>query len=245
MKIKQKAIFVLLTFLLLFILISPASKDLEKFLPTIKKGIQIEEKKGNLTPTQNLTEAKNKTLNESNYSAQPQEMPQVEKESKEASKAITLEIFDICSGKLDLLTISEGATKCLNKKFPYQIILQKNSTHLETIFSQGGFSEIYELNESLLIFYLFAEDVASVSYEIQSLSLEGSNDFKLGDYYLHTIWENDASGNLKISKMIIAFPLYVNGNIKASNEWKEIKFYLNIPNKTFYLGNLFVLVKEK
>jgi hypothetical protein len=172
-------------------------------------------------------------------------MPQIGKEGKEALKAITLEITDICSGKLDLLTISEGATKCLNKKFPYQIILEKNSTHLETIFYKDGFSETYELNESLLIFYLFAEDVASVSYEIQSLSLEGSEDFKLGDYYLHTIWERDASGNLTISKMIIAFPLYVNGNIKASNEWKEIKFYLNIPNKTFYLGNLFVLVREK
>jgi len=54
MKIKQKAIFVLLAFLLLFILISPASKDLEKILPTIKKGIQIEEKKGNLNSNSKL-----------------------------------------------------------------------------------------------------------------------------------------------------------------------------------------------
>ncbi|MEM7826400.1 MAG: hypothetical protein QW451_02105, partial [Candidatus Aenigmatarchaeota archaeon] len=105
------------------------------------------------------------------------------------------------------------------------------------------FEEIYDLNDSILIFFIFAEDVATVSHEIQSLSLEGGEDFYIGDYYLHTVWERGASGNLEISKMLVAIPLYVNSNIISSEEWKELKFYLNIPNKTYYLGNLFVLVK--
>jgi hypothetical protein len=43
--------------------------------------------------------------------------------------------------------------------------------------------------------------------------------------------------------MIAALPLYVDSSITPSNEWKELKLYLNIPNKTYYLGNLFVLIK--
>jgi hypothetical protein len=82
-----------------------------------------------------------------------------------------------------------------------------------------------------------------VSHEIESFTIEGSTEFHLGEYYLHTIWEKDVSGNLAISKMIVALSLYVDSDIAPSNEWKELKFYLKIPDKTYYLGNLFVLVK--
>ncbi|MEM5878886.1 MAG: hypothetical protein QXU74_00105 [Candidatus Aenigmatarchaeota archaeon] len=202
------------------------------------------------TSVQNLTQSQTGQTSETNYSTNPPQeggggAGETTKEEGQAAKAITLEITDICSGKLDLFTISEGATKCLNRKYPYQIILEKNSTHLTTSFyGLSGFEESYELNETILLFFIFAEDVASVSHEIQSFSLEGSQDFSLGQYYLHTIWERDAAGNLVISKMIAILPLQVNGNIMSS-DWKELKFYLNIPNKTYYLGNLWVLVKEK
>jgi hypothetical protein len=165
----------------------------------------------------------------------------------EGSKVLTLEITDICSGKFeDVFIVSEGMQNCLNKKYPYYILLEKNSTHLQTSFyGVSGFNETYELNDSIQIFFIFAEDVASVSTIIESLEVEGSSDFYLGDYTLHTIWERDANGNLYISKMIVALPLNVKNTVPISNEWKELKLYLNIPNKTYSLGNLWVLVKEK
>ena len=182
-------------------------------------------------------------MNQTNESGARESPEPASKPGKEAEKALTLGLIDICSGKLDLLKVSEGITHCLNKKSPYYIIIEKNSTHLTTSLQGENFSEIYELNDSVLIFYIFAEDVASVSHEIQSFTLEGSPEFHLGEYYLHTIWEKDSSNNLTISKIIVALSLYVDGNITTSNEWKELKLYLNVPNKTYYLGNLWVLVK--
>jgi hypothetical protein len=170
-----------------------------------------------------------------------------EQQPESASKALTLEIIDICSGKFeDVFIISEGMQHCLNIKSPYFVLLEKNSTHIQTDFyNLTGFKETYLVNDSALIFFLFAEDVASVSKIIQSFYIEGNPNFYLGDYDLHTIWERDASGNLFISKMIVALPLYVTNNISLSNDWSELKFYLNITNKNYYLGNLWFLVKQK
>jgi len=249
MKLKYKILILIMAItlgLLLFFYLSPKNLKqaiFQEFQPFKK------EKTGISWPqnfTQTSTTVIQANISESNYSAiLPQESKAGIVEEKEAAKAITLEIVDICSGKLDLFAVSEGITKCLNKKYPYQIILEKNSTHLTTRFyGIEGFEESYDLNETITIFYIFAEDVASVSHEIQSFSLEGDPNFGLGQYHLFTIWEKDASGNLTISKMIVALPLQVNGNISASEEWKELKFYLNTPNKTYYLGNISFLVKK-
>jgi hypothetical protein len=164
------------------------------------------------------------------------------------SKALTLEIIDICSGNLENSTsISEGGiSKCLNRKYPYYIVLEKNSTHFQTSFYNiSGFNETYAINESILIYFVFVEDVASVSTFIQSFQIQGSTYFYFGGYTLYTTWKEDASGNLFISKMTVALPLYVKRDVPATNEWNELKFYLNIPNKNYYLGDLWVLVKEK
>lgn len=177
---------------------------------------------------------------------QPTTPPSSEQQSGSSSTAITLEIIDICSGQMeDIFAVSEGVRHCLNQKYPYNILLEKNSTHLQTSFYYTvGFNETYQLNESNLIFYIFAEDVASVSQEIEFFSVEGDSNFYLGNYTLNTIWERNASGDLYISKMIVALPLYVKNTI-SEKDWTELKFYLNIPNQTYYLGNLLVLVKEK
>jgi len=237
MKLRYKiALAVTLVFAVFLFLSSQVGEDLKD---SFSKYFQIEKKESieKTTSTTIQTKKLNQT-EESNYSIFPE--PETE---ERAERALTLEIVDICSGKLSLLTVSEGAVRCLNKKFPYYVIIKKNSTHLKTSLQGEDFEEIYDLNDSILIFFIFAEDVATVSHEIQSLSLEGGEDFYIGDYYLHTVWERGASGNLEISKMLVAIPLYVNSNITSSEEWKELKFYLNIPNKTYYLGNLFVLVK--
>ncbi|MHA1743025.1 MAG: hypothetical protein ACTSV6_02090 [Candidatus Heimdallarchaeota archaeon] len=205
----------------------------------------------NLTQEQNITypiQSEENITNVTNATepAQPEGAP-AHQESESPPKVLTLEIVDICSGKLEsVLGISEGVRYCLNKKYPYYIVLEKNQTHIQTSFSDlSGFNETYELNESALIFFVFVEDVASVSKEIQSFYIEGSSDFYLGEYDLHTIWERDANGELYISKIIVGLPLYVKETISPSDEWQELKFYLKTPNKDYYLGNLWFLVKEK
>jgi len=246
MKLRYKWAFAFVILLLIAVLLFLPLK--EEFKESVLKYFQIperESKNESLTTTTTYKQEFNQT-NESNYPAeQPptSPMPSGTPTGKEAERALTLEIIDICSGKLDLFTVSEGATSCLNKKPPYYVVLEKNSTHLKVSLQNESFEEVYELNNTDPILFIFAEDVASVSHEIESFILEGSTEFHLGEYYLHTLWEKDASGNLAISKMIVALPLYVDSNIAPSNEWKELKFYLKIPNKTYYLGNLFVLVK--
>lgn len=245
MKLRYKLALLLL--LLIALTLFQTSEDLRDL---ISEHFQIWEESGkremNESFRQTITPRKLNQTNESNYSSEEQ-LPVFSKMGKEeeekAEKALTLEIVDICSGKLSLLTVSEGAIYCLNKKFPYYVVIEKNSTHLKTSLEGEDFVEVYEKNESVLIFFIFAEDVATVSHEIQSLTLEGSKDFYIGEYYLHTIWERGVSNNLEISKMLVAIPLYVSSSINSTKEWKELKFYLNIPNKTYYLGNLWVLVK--
>ncbi|MEM5879527.1 MAG: hypothetical protein QXU74_03485 [Candidatus Aenigmatarchaeota archaeon] len=250
MKLRYKWAFALIAVLAIsFVILSQTPENVKE---AIFQYFQAQQEKGEEreASTTTLQGQKFNQTNESNYSSQPPSLPPAppsgpgaEEEGIKAEKALTLELIDICSGKLDLFIISEGATSCLNKKPPYYIILEKNSTHLKASLQGEDFAEVYELNSTDPIFFIFAEDVASVSHEIQSFTLEGSSEFSLGEYYLHTIWERGASGNLAISKMIVALSLYVDKDIAASNGWKELKLYLNIPNKTYYLGNLWVSVK--
>jgi hypothetical protein len=162
-------------------------------------------------------------------------------------QALRLEIIDLCSGKFgDVLAVSEGVRYCLNEKYPYYIILEKNSTHLETsLYNASGFNETYEFNESALISFVFVEDVASINKTIESFYIQGSSDFYLGGYDMHTIWERDVNGNLEVSKMIAALPLYVRNTVSVTNDWEELKFYLTASNKNYYLGDIWVWVKEK
>jgi hypothetical protein len=244
MKLRYKWTFALVVILVLIavFLFLPLR---EEFRESVLKHFQIPERESrneSLTTTTTYKQEFNQT-NESNYPEEQPTIPSGAPTGKEAERALTLELIDICSGKLDLFTVSEGATNCLNKKPPYYVVLEKNSTHLKVSLQNESFEEVYELNSTSPILFIFAEDVASVSHEIESFTIEGSTEFHLGEYYLHTIWEKDASGNLAISKMIVALSLYVDSDIAPSNEWKELKFYLKIPDKTYYLGNLFVLVK--
>ncbi|MEM5853554.1 MAG: hypothetical protein QXG39_03015 [Candidatus Aenigmatarchaeota archaeon] len=243
MKIKHK--FLLIAFLITLVIFFLTSKELKE---KVFQYFEMREEGEESISTPNFTKTQTGETIERNYSTSlPQEggrgVGKVESEKEQAAKTITLEITDICSGKLDLFTVSEGATKCLNKKYPYWIILEKNSTHLKTSFyGLNEFEESYELNETTLIFYIFAEDIATVSHEIQSFILEGSQDFSLGQYYVHTVWERDPSGRFIISKMIGILPLKVNSNI-SSSDWKELKFYLVTSERTYFLGNLFIFVK--
>jgi hypothetical protein len=159
------------------------------------------------------------------------------------SKVLTLEITDICDGKLEnAFTVSEGMMQCLNQKSPYYIVLEKNSTGFATSFyNVTGFNETFDLNSTSPIFFVFAEDVASVKESIQSFYIEGSPDFYLGDYDLHTIWERDQNQDLYIAKIIVALPLYVKNTTIPNGEWSELKFYLNTSDKNYYLGNLWML----
>jgi len=121
-------------------------------------------------------------------------------------------------------------------------LLEKNSTHLKTsILNENGFNETFEINDTVLIYFLFAEDVATISKEIDKIYLEGSDYFFLGNYELQTIWEADPSGNLYISKMIVVLPLYVKKEVESGDY--TLTFYLSALNRTFYLGEAKIKVR--
>lgn len=240
-KYKLTILFVLITLIFIFL----SKSQLKTFYSELNEVFKITEKNETKPrPFQPFVKENETNLTETSPESV---LEQISREKVEtASKALTLEIIDICSGKLeDVFAVSEGVRYCLNKKHPYFIILEKNLTHIQTSFyNETGFNETYELNESTLIFFLFAEDIASVSKVVQAFYIEGNPGFYLGDYNLHTIWEKDPTGNLYISKMIAALPLYIKNTV-SSTEWSELKFYLGVPNKNYYLGSLWIFVKEK
>jgi len=178
----------------------------------------------------------NETANESYQVDKSTQISATENESY--IKPLTLKIIDICSGKFEnVFSISEGTRKCLNSPSPYDILLEKNSTHIVTsILNDNGFNETFEISDTILIYFLFAEDVASVTREIEKIYLDGSDYFYVGEYELQTIWEADSSGNLYISKMIAVLPLYVKKNITEGNY--TLTFYLRVFDKDFYIGKI-------
>jgi hypothetical protein len=165
-----------------------------------------------------------------------------------ASKVITLEITDLCEGKKGEVTaISEGMGFCLNQKYPYYLVFQLNESNLTTwVYNVSRFEESYNLENETTVYYLFVEDVSTVTREIEEFyMLTNAKGFYLGNYTLYTIWYSDpTTGEMIIAKMIAAIPLNVDKNsIQKTEGWEEIKFYLKTALKDFYLGNLFVEIK--
>jgi hypothetical protein len=211
------------------------------------KDTEIKETKGNASMEKETIGTKNESLKTNESISQSNESsiisPALIIQQKNYTKPLTLKIVDICSGKLEnVFSISEGTRKCLNAPSPYNILIEKNSTHLKTsILNENGFNETFEINDTVLIYFLFAEDVATISKEIEKIYLEGSDYFFLGNYELQTIWEADSSGNLYISKMIVVLPLYVKKEVESGNY--TLTFYLSALNRTFYLGEIKITVK--
>ena len=170
------------------------------------KGIEMKETKENASIEKEAIETKNESIKTNESISQLNETSIVSPASitqqKNYTKPLTLKIVDICSGKFkNVYSISEGTRKCLNAPSPYNILIEKNSTHLMTsVLNENGFNETFEINDTVLIYFLFAEDVATISKEIDKIYLEGSNYFFLGNYELQTIWKANSSGNLYISK---------------------------------------------
>jgi hypothetical protein len=207
----------------------------------------MKETKENASIGKETIETKNESLKTNESISQLNETSIVSSvlatQQKNYTKPLTLKIVDICSGKLEnIFSISEGTRKCLNAPSPYNILLEKNSTHLKTsVLNENGFNETFEINDTVLIYFLFAEDVATISKEIDKIYLEGSDYFFLGNYELQTIWEADPSGNLYISKMIVILPLYVKKEVESGDY--TLTFYLSALNRTFYLGEAKIKVR--
>jgi len=220
-----------------------------KFSINIKNFLQIEEEVEEIE--KEIVSEKTKESTENNESSRiynesyqiDRTRESFESEKESYIKPLTLKIIDICSGKLiEVFSISEGTRKCLNAPSPYNVLIEKNSTHiLASILNENGFNETFEINDTLLIYFLFAEDVSTISKEIDSIYLEGSEYFFLGDYELQTIWERDSSGNLHVSKMIVVLPLYVKSQVEAGEY--NINLFLETLGKVFYLGKLEISVK--
>jgi hypothetical protein len=235
----------LLAFYFFYILLSKSYKfSIKDFW---SKGTKMKETKENASIGKEAIETKNDSFKANESIGQSNEgsviSPVITTQQKNYTKPLTLKIVDICSGKFEnVFSISEGTRKCLNAPSPYNILIDKNSTHIMTsILNENGFNETFEINDTVLIYFLFAEDVATISKEIEKIYLEGSNYFFLGNYELQTIWEADYSGNLYISKMIVVLPLYVKREVESGDY--NLKFYLSALNRTFYLGETNIFVK--
>ena len=165
-----------------------------------------------------------------------------------SEKVLSLRIFEICSGKpVENMSsmIEGGGVFCLNKEYPYYVIFEYNSTHLNSYFvNESIFNQSFERNGEILVYYLYAEDVSSIATEIDSINLYSNiNNFRIGNYTLHTVWER-VDGNMEITKMIVVFPLYFT-QFSEVDEWTQLNFTLKTGEKEYFLGNMFVKIKEK
>jgi len=251
----NKIFLILLAILIIFVTILLVFRK-EEVIEVITKGIfggnaTANETTTTIYPTTTLPQATENQTNETlgNVSGAgglgSQQKPTTQ---TNASKVITLEIIDLCEGKMGEVTaVSEGMSFCLNQKYPYYLVFQLNESNLTTwVYNVSGFEESYNLENETIIYYLFVEDVSTVTREIEQFyMITNAKGFYLGNYTLHTIWYSDlTTGEMVIVKMIAALPLNVDkSSIQKTEGWEEIKFYLKTALKDFYLGNLFVEIK--
>ncbi len=176
-----------------------------------------------------------------------QEPPLQSTEPQNSTKTEYLEIFDICSGKIEVSAqLIEGLEWCLNKKYPYNIILEKSSKNMKTNFYDGGFSETYSLSNSFVAFRLFVQDVAITGVDIQAIEIHGplKDYFSIGNYTTDNIWQkNLQTGQMEIIKTVINIPLSVSKNIPTTDSWKNLNFYIKTTDeKYFYIGTVWIYV---
>lgn len=164
-----------------------------------------------------------------------------------ASKVLTLEIIDICQGKMgDVFAVSEGMRMCLNQKYPYYIGMQVEGNNLTTwLYNVSWFNQSYDLSNETTIYYIFVEDVSSVTKDIQQFYMIPNNTcLYLGEYTLHTIWYRNPVGEMEIIKIIAALPIKIDKTAISKTNWEEIKIYLKTYERDFFLGNLFFIVNN-
>ncbi len=163
----------------------------------------------------------------------------------EVTRVISLKIFDICSGRLeDIFSVAEGVRVCANREPPYHLNFTVNETNLTMVLEEDpGFRESYNFTNDTLVLFIFVGDIASVSKEVKHfyLETEASESFYLGDYDLHTIMEN-VGGELEVTKMVAALSLYLKYPAVSLNS-TEIKFFLETPERSYYLGSLWARIR--
>jgi len=168
-------------------------------------------------------------------------------EPQNASKVLTLKIFDACSRETaSYLTLLEGLTWCINLPYPYYIVLKKNQTHMLVSFRDQPYSEILAMNESLDILRLFVEDVSTIVENINGVEVYGnlSGYFDVGKLTIDRVWETDKKGVMQITKTVLSFPLIVNSHVPYTNSWEELRFYLNLTSGEYFVGNVYVRCEE-
>lgn len=167
-------------------------------------------------------------------------------EPSNASTVLTLEIFDACSIEVSTYSqLIEGMEWCINKKYPYNIVLRKNQTHLTLGFYDEPFTETYELNESVQTLRFFVRDVTTVTGDIVSVGIYGDMDryFSVGEFSIDNVWERDHdTGVLKLAKTVLSFPLIVSKDIPYTDNWSELKLYLNLTQGVYFIGNSYIYV---
>ncbi len=168
--------------------------------------------------------------------------------SANVSEVLSLKIVGICSGipvEGVSATIEGGGTFCFNKESPYFIIFEQNSTHIISYFyNQTDLSETLNKTDSTLVYYLYAEDVHTIANKIDGIQvLSNVSCFRVGNYTLHTVREN-MNGELKITKIVVIFPLYME-NCNPFSKWEKFSFILSAEGKDYYLGSMFVKIKER
>lgn len=244
---RKLPIFLSLIFLILFFFIlSSFLKKPVLELPKINQGMN--ESKGNENYSKKIPEPPEEGLEKGEKGEEKSEEihPSNISEGYNISVKPHLEIFDICSGKLEAgSTLGEGGVKiCYNDLPPYYIILEEYNSQLNTSFYGGrGFNETYNFSEATEIFRFFIQDLLTVpGWESVEIFGELKNYFSLGDYTLNYIWEPGPEGNLTITKQIMSIPLIAYPGIPKTQEWTFLEFYLKAREDLYYIGKLWFFV---
>jgi hypothetical protein len=169
-------------------------------------------------------------------------------EPENATRAISLEIYDLCSANMTgEAQLSEETGWCLNKKYPYNIILEKNETHIKTSFYGETLNKTYQISDWIPIFRVFIQDFSGFGETIKSIEVYGQLGayFKVGDYTYNNIWQQDPQTKImSLVKIVASAPVSVDKNVPFTSDWSNLNFYLRSDKNIYYVGNAWVFVTQ-
>ncbi len=163
--------------------------------------------------------------------------------SSPAGPAVMLEIFEICAGDMpDEVNIFENSSEfCLNKKNPYYIILDKNSTHLKTNFSgTSGFNRTYDIYPSVRAFIIYIRDLNTLGTGLSGFPDEIIFTGSMRDYVSVSSFEQGTFGSTAYASV----PLNIASSIPATAQWENLKVYLNTPLGEYFIGDIWLFVTQ-
>lgn len=153
--------------------------------------------------------------------------PAVATSASNASVQVSLEISNICSST----PLFEGIVLCANQPSPYYIVIQNDSSTINTTFYNiTGFNQTLSFGGNVLLFNIYMQDLSTLNSGIQNITISGNISSLFSTESYSVTYSSDTA--------IALVPLYLDSNMLSPADWSNLDFNVSTSQKNYFVGTL-------